>query len=65
MIDSVSPSPSAPVTVNSQTKFVICHIIPGKFESQNNGIKTTNQPQLKQFQKKYMHFFKVNIKMLF
>ncbi|CAF0773022.1 unnamed protein product [Rotaria sordida] len=55
---SNSLSISAPVAINSQTKFVISHIIPGKYDSHYNGNKMTYQQQLKQFQKKYSHLFK-------
>ncbi|CAF0764716.1 unnamed protein product [Adineta steineri] len=47
---------SAPLPINSQTKFVISHIIPGKYDNNNNGNKIINQQ--KQFQKKYSHLFK-------
>ncbi|CAF3554016.1 unnamed protein product [Rotaria sp. Silwood1] len=55
---SNSSSISTSVTINSQTKFVISHIIPGKYDNHNNGNKMTNQQALKQFQKKYSHLFK-------
>ncbi|UJR34115.1 hypothetical protein I4U23_021522 [Adineta vaga] len=55
---SIGPtsSLSLPIPINSQTKFVISHIIPGKYDN-CNGNKTNNQ-QHKQFQKKYSHLFK-------
>ena len=52
---NTSLSITTPVTINSQTKFVVSHIIPSKYE--NNGNKTINQQQ---FQKKYNHLFRVN-----
>ncbi|CAF2542356.1 unnamed protein product [Rotaria sp. Silwood2] len=55
---SNSLSISTPAPINSQTKFVISHIIPGQYDSHSNGNKMTNQQQLKQFQKKYSHLFK-------
>jgi hypothetical protein len=57
---NISLSIPAPVTINSQTKFVISHIIPGKYDNNNNGNTTINQQQQKQFQKKYSHLFKVS-----
>lgn len=51
-----------PISINSQTKFVISHIVPGKYDNHNSSNKMTNQQQQqKQFQKKYSHLFKVNI----
>ncbi|CAF3130286.1 unnamed protein product [Rotaria socialis] len=56
---SNSFSTSTPVSINSQTKFVISHIVPGKYDTHSNGNKMTNQQQQqKQFQKKYSHLFK-------
>jgi hypothetical protein len=54
---SNSLSISTPVTINNQTKFVISSIIPDRYDSN----KIINQPQQKQFQKKYNHLFKVSI----
>ncbi|CAF0935159.1 unnamed protein product [Adineta ricciae] len=48
---------SLPISINNQTKFVISHIIPGKYEN-TNGNKSNNHQQYKQFQKKYAHLFK-------
>ena len=56
---NTNPSISTPVTINSQTKFVISHIIPSKYENNGNGNKTINQQ--KQFQKKYNYLFRVNM----
>jgi hypothetical protein len=55
---STSLSISTSMTINNQTKFVVSYIIPGKYDTTNNGNKPTNQPQQKQFQKKYSHLFR-------